>query len=56
MISAIATPYSGPMAKEPIRAGRSDRSILIKDGMRGTEKSNCISTMDTAESMAVTAR
>ena len=52
MTSAMITPYSGPMEKDPIKAGRSDRSILMKDGMSGTEKSNCISTMETALSIA----
>jgi hypothetical protein len=34
--------------------GRSERSILIKDGIRGTLNSKNISTKATAESMAVT--
>lgn len=52
----MITPQSGPMANDPISAGSSERSILINDGINGTEKSRNIRIYATAESIAVTVR
>ena len=52
----MITPHTGPIAKVPISAGSSERSILINAGMNGTEKSKNIRMYATAESMAVTVK
>ena len=53
----MATPYTGPRANAPSRAGRSEKSILTKDGMSiGTGNSMNIRMNATALSMAATVR
>jgi hypothetical protein len=42
------------MENAPISAGSSERSILMKAGINGTEKSRNIKINATAESIAVT--
>ena len=54
--SWMATPYTGPKEKVPSRAGRSEMSSLMKEGMMGIENSTNCSTAATADSMAATAR
>ena len=51
------TPHIGPIAKEPISAGSSDKSILIKLGISiGMLKSKNIRIYATAVSIAVAVR
>ena len=45
-------PETGPNVKDAMRAGSSDRSILIKLGISGTLKLKNISTVETADSIA----
>ena len=54
--SWMATPYTGPREKVPSRAGRSEMSSLINEGIRGMANSTNCSTAATAVSMAATAR
>lgn len=54
LIRQTAMPLRGPMEKAPIRAGSSDRSILIKVGIKGTENSTYIRMNPMVDSMAVT--
>ena len=56
LIKHTTTPHQGPIAKEPIKAGSSERSILINAGMNGTEKSRNIKIYATADNIAVTVR
>ena len=53
LIRQMITPATGPYAKEPIKAGSSDKSILMKLGINGTEKSKNINTYAMADSIAV---
>ena len=46
-------PAAGPMLKAAINAGISERSILIKAGIKGTLKLIIISTADMADSIPV---
>jgi hypothetical protein len=56
-IKLMITPYTGPRAKAPSRAGRSEKSILTKDGMSiGSGNSMNIRIKATALSMAATVR
>ena len=56
-IKLMTTPYTGPSAKAPSRAGRSEKSILTKDGMSiGSGNSMNIRIKATALSMAATVR
>ncbi len=48
-------PLTGPKAKVAIRAGNSDKSIFIKLGIIGIEKSRNIRMKAIAESIPVTA-
>ena len=51
----MTTPYTGPRANAPSRAGRSEKSILTKDGMSiGMGNSMNIRIKATALSMAAT--
>ena len=53
----ITTPYTGPSAKAPSRAGRSEKSILTKLGMSiGMGNSMNIRIKATALSMAATVK
>lgn len=53
----MTTPYTGPRAKAPSRAGRSEKSILTKDGMSiGMGNSMNIRMKATALSIAATVR
>ena len=53
----MTTPYTGPRANAPSRAGRSEKSILTKDGMSiGSGNSMNIRIKATALSMAATVR
>ena len=53
LIRQMTVPLNGHIAKEPISAGSSEKSSLIKDGIIGMLNSNIISTNAMAESMAV---
>ena len=56
-IKLMTTPYTGPSAKAPSKAGRSEKSILTKDGMSiGSGNSMNIRIKATALSMAATVR
>ena len=56
-IKLMITPYTGPRAKAPSKAGRSEKSILTKDGMSiGSGNSMNIRIKATALSMAATVR
>lgn len=47
------TPDTGPMEKEAIKAGTSEKSSLIKLGMNGTENERDMSTAESAANTAV---
>ena len=54
-IRLMTMPYTGPSAKAPSRAGRSEKSIFTKGGISiGMGNSMNMSTNATAESMAAT--
>jgi hypothetical protein len=52
LIRHTVTPAAGPKVKDAIKAGSSDKSILIKLGISGTLKLKNNSTVDTAASIA----
>ena len=56
LTSSITTPRSGPKAKAPMRAGKSDKSILAKEGDSGTGNSAKERAYAIAESRAAAVR
>ena len=53
-IKHTVIPESGPILYAAIRAGSSEKSNLINDGIKGTLKLSIISTVETAPSIPVT--
>lgn len=56
LTNSIRIPVSGPYAKAPINAGKSDKSIRANDGDKGTGNSKKARIKEMAESTAVIVR